>query len=278
MGNDDDLIGTYVAYLRALGRGSLRSIESSLRAADRSPELSLGLECASQAELVTLFGRRGSNGQPWWSQATRGAYHARITGFFRWAVDGGYLDWNPMTGFDAPSVPRGIPHPVGEHELHTIIGGTTGWCLLAAVLAAWAGLRCCEIARLCGADITDQALLVHGKGGKTRLVPMHPTVWREVADLPAGSVMRSTGGRDDADWISRTARYRISRLGVTGGLHRLRHRFATRMLAAGASTRHVQEALGHASLTSTQVYTEVTLVELATWVAALPDVAHVELP
>lgn len=276
----DDLITLYIAHLRAAGRGSLRSIESSLRSIDRAPELEYGLEAAQRREIVALLGRvRASSGEPWWSTQTRSSYLVRIKGFFAWAVATGELDFDPVVGMPTPRVPRGIPHPVSEHELCVVVAraeATAGllWLRVAIVLAAWAGLRCCEIARLAAYDVTDTTITVRrGKGGVGRVIPTHARVWREIADLPGGSVMEATGGRACPDWTSRTSRYWLHRWGVgDGGLHRLRHRYATRMLAAGASTRHVQEALGHASLTSTQVYTEVTTEDLAPWVAALPDV------
>lgn len=282
MGNDahhGDLISLYIAHLRAAGRGSLRSIESSLRSVDSAPELELGLEAATRREIVALLGRARDNGRPWWSAQTRASYLTRISGFYGWAVEIGELDYNPVAGMPVPPAPRGVPHPVSETELCDIVARAEAdpalrWLRVAIALAAWAGLRCCEIAALAAYDVTDTVITVRiGKGGKGRAVPTHPRIWREIADLPGGLVMETTGGRADADWVSRTSRYRLHRWGLAdGGLHRLRHRYASRMLAAGASTRHVQEALGHASLTSTQVYTEVRTEDLVPWIAALPDV------
>jgi integrase len=269
---DIDLIGLYIAHLRALGRGSLRSIESSLRSMDR--ELPCGLEVACQDEIVALLGRQRPDGEPVWSQGTRSNYRIRIGSFFAWAVRTGRLDWDPIADLPTPRVPRGRPKPWTEHELLTIASQTSGWLQLAITLASWAGLRCCEIVALCSEDVTDKTLTVwRGKGGRSRVIPTHPRVWRAVADLPGGPAIEATGGRSDASWLSRTARYHIERLGVRpGGLHRGRHRLASRMLAEGASIRHVQEVLGHASLQSTQVYTEVPMADLTMWVQALPDV------
>lgn len=258
---DIDLIGLYVARLDALGCGALRSIESTLRSIDRAEELEYGLAYASQAELITVFARRWPDGTPRWAQATRAQYRARLRGFFEWAVSAGELDFDPTFGLPSPRMPQGRPNPVDEHALFAALDAATGWLRLAVVLAGWAGLRCCEIALLRGDDVTDELLVVRrGKGGKAREHPTHPRVWSAVADLPPGNLMESTGGRADADWVSRSSRYRLSKLGIvtSGGLHRLRHSYATRLLAAGANIREVQELLGHDDLASTQIYTDVS--------------------
>jgi site-specific recombinase XerC len=258
---DGDLIGLHVAWLDALGRRSLRSIESTLRTMDRAPELECGLAHASQAELVTLFARRWPNGSPRWSVSTRSSYRARADGFYRWAVRAGELDFNPIEGMPAAHVPRGRPKPLDELTVDAALDGTTGWLHLAVLLAGWAGLRCCEIAPLRGGDVTDQVLVVRrGKGGDPRELPTHPRVWNAIADLPPGNLMEATGGRNDADWLSRSSRYRLGQLGLVkeGGLHRIRHSYATNLLREGANIRVVQELMGHKSLSSTQIYTDVS--------------------
>lgn len=257
-----DLIGLYMSWLDAAERGSLRSIESTLRSIDRSPELAYGLACATPAELLSLWGRRWPDGTPRWSPSTKSSYRARIIGFFDWAVRMGECEYNPGAYLPEPRVPRGRPKPVGDDVLWAALEGSRPWpwLHLSVILAGWAGLRCCEIVLLCGEDVTDEVLQVRrGKGGRPREVPTHPRVWQAVADLPPTNLMEATGGRQDAAWLSRTARYRLVKWGIRqGGLHRLRHDCATRLLAGGANIREVQELLGHESLSSTQIYTDVS--------------------
>lgn len=268
---DGDLIGLYMAWLDALGRCSLRSIESSLRTMDRALELECGLPFATQAELVTLFARRRPDGRPVWNLATRRQYRARVNGFFTWAVKTGELDFNPIESMPPPRVPAGRPKPLSDHELMTVLEHSRGWMRLAVLLAGWAGLRCCEIAPLRGDDVTDQVLVVQrGKGGKPRAVPTHPRIWSAIADLPPGNLMESTGGRNDAAWLSRTAARRIESLGISpSGIHRLRHSCGTNTMRAKKNIRVVQEILGHASLASTQIYTDVS-DDLRDAILALP--------
>lgn len=273
MGNGD-LIDDYVSYLSALGRRSLRSIESSLRSADSAPELLLGLADATERELVAFLGRKRPDGKPHFAQGSKHAYASRISGFFRWAVRIGECEFNPMAQIGIPQVPIGKARPIPESDLVAYVRAAEGWLKIAIVLAAWAGLRCCEIAPLAREDVTPEIITIwRGKGGKGRVVPSHDRIWRTVAHLPSGNLMTLTGGRDDAAWLSRASRYHLRRMGLaSGGLHRHRHRLATQMLATGSDIRDVQEVLGHADLKSTQIYTAIPLERLTVRIAALPDV------
>jgi site-specific recombinase XerD len=270
----EDLIDDYMSYLSALGRRSLRSIESSLRSADDAPELLLGLADATERELLKYLGRKREDGSQHFSPGTKHTYAARITGFFNWAVRVGECEFNPMADIPPLKVPKGKARPVVESDVVALTRQSDGWLKVAVVLAGWAGLRCCEIAPLLREDVTPDLITVwHGKGGKARVVPTHERIWRTVAPLPAGNLMETTGGRPDADWLSRTSRHRLRRMGLAaGGLHRLRHRLATQMLATDSDIREVQEVLGHDSLQSTQIYTHVPLERLKRRIAAVPDV------
>ena len=119
-----------------------------------------------------------------------------------------------------------------------------------------------------------QAMRVTGKRNKTRVVPVLPAV-REaisayVAECPyplVGDVplfVGAKGGPLNADLVRRAVRTARIRLGLADSLtpHALRHSFATHLLAGGADLRSLQELLGHASLSSTQIYTEVDAARL----------------
>jgi len=138
-----------------------------------------------------------------------------------------------------------------------------------------AGLRVAEAMGLTARVLPlGQAMRVTGKRGKTRIVPIVPAV-RQAIDayvalcpyLLAGGVplfVGAKGGPLNADLVRRSVRTARTRLGLPDSLtpHALRHSFATHLLARGADLRSLQELLGHASLSSTQIYTEVDAARL----------------
>jgi integrase/recombinase XerC len=133
-----------------------------------------------------------------------------------------------------------------------------------------AGLRIAEALSLSGAALPlSETLTVTGKGGKQRVVPLLPIVRDAVADYVAQrpwpmhrdeALFRGAKGGALSQGMVQQA---VARARVTLGLpatatpHALRHSFATHLLSAGADLRSLQELLGHASLSSTQIYTQV---------------------
>ena len=133
-----------------------------------------------------------------------------------------------------------------------------------------AGLRIAEALSLKGADLPlGETLVVTGKGGKQRVVPILPIVRAAVADYaarcpwtllaPERLFRGAKGGALGQGMVQKAvARARIALgLPATATPHALRHSFATHLLGAGADLRSLQELLGHASLGSTQIYTKV---------------------
>jgi integrase/recombinase XerC len=134
------------------------------------------------------------------------------------------------------------------------------------------GLRISEALALARADAprdSDHALRVIGKGGKERVVPVLPAVAAAIADYlrlcpyrtpPDGPLfVGARGDRLNPRIVQRAMAKLRGALGLPASAtpHALRHSFATHLLAAGADLRMIQELLGHASLSTTQVYTEV---------------------
>ena len=133
-----------------------------------------------------------------------------------------------------------------------------------------AGLRIAEALSLPGSVLPlGETIVVTGKGGKQRVVPLLPLVRQAVAEYaaqcpwplePDKPLFRGAkGGPLSQGMVQKaTARARVA-LGLppTATPHALRHSFATHLLGAGADLRSLQELLGHASLSSTQIYTKV---------------------
>lgn len=178
-----------------------------------------------------------------------------------------------------PRVKKGLPRPVTPDEAvglaHAVdqdasepwIGARDRAVLL---LLYGAGLRIAEALSMTGSAATlGETLLVTGKGGKQRVVPVLPLVSAAVADyaakcpwpLPKDEALfrGAKGGPLSAGMVQKAMARARTALGLppTATPHALRHSFATHLLGAGADLRSLQELLGHASLGSTQIYTKV---------------------
>jgi integrase/recombinase XerD len=198
---------------------------------------------------------------------------------------------DPTAEVDVPRVPRGLPKALAESEVEQLLAAVEGDGPVArrdrAILEVLygTGLRISELVGLSLADVDLDGALVRalGKGGKERVVPLGGFAlaavgaWLSV-DGRAALVPPRWRRRDDAEAIFLNARGgRMSRQGAWGvvrkygdlvGLgtrltpHVLRHSCATHMLDHGADIRAVQELLGHASISTTQVYTKVSTERL----------------
>ena len=184
----------------------------------------------------------------------------------------------------APKKPRTLPRPASPADAIAVAedaaaAAPNDWIgardLAILLLLYGAGLRVAEAMGLTARILPlGQAMRVTGKRGKTRIVPLVPAV-REainsyVALCPyplAGDgrlFLGAKGGPLNPDLVRRAVRGARARLGLPDSLtpHALRHSFATHLMARGADLRSLQELLGHASLSSTQIYTEVDAARL----------------
>ena len=183
----------------------------------------------------------------------------------------------------APRRPRTLPRAVAADEAIALAedaaGASEGWVgardLAILLLLYGAGLRIAEALSLVGGvRPIGETLRITGKRSKTRIVPIMPTVrdaiedyvrqcpWTINSEGPLFLGVR--GGPLNADLVRRAVAAARKRLGLPETLtpHALRHSFATHLLARGADLRTLQELLGHASLSSTQIYTAVDAARL----------------
>jgi integrase len=255
-----DLIERHCTRLRqrGLSRNTINKRREILARVDR--DLPMGLELATVEELSDWLAKPG------WSRETRANYYGHIAGFFSWATDRNdpHLDWNPALSLTRPRVPKGVPKPVTDDELAEALR-TGGQWTVAILLAAYAGLRCCEIADIQRRDINGHTITVTGKGDKTRVIPTAEVVWHQVGEM-TGKLVPGTAAQ-----VSVRARDHFDRVGLPDlTLHRFRHWFATTMLARGADLKTVSELLGHASPQTTARYCQISDRQRATAVATLP--------
>jgi len=205
----------------------------------------------------------------------------------RWGVENAAL-----TLIEAPKQGRPKPKPVSESGARALIdeaGRSSGndWIEARDVavlsLLYGCGLRISEALALSGRDRDlPDSMQITGKGGKTRLVPILPVVREAVAHYAAlcpfeltadQALFRGTrGGALGARAVQKRMEELRARLGLgpTATPHALRHSFATHLLAHGGDLRAIQELLGHASLSTTQIYADVETSRLM----AIYDGAH----
>lgn len=256
-----DLIEGYCAYLRQAS-SSQRTIDDRKRilsVLDR--DLGPGLDGANADELVTWLWRDGL------SLSTRETYYGAINGFFTWACRKGILDWNPCEEMDRPRPGNRLPRPLSDVELARVLAEAADPYRLWMTIAAYAGARCIEIARLHREHVTAETVTLHGKGNKRRVVGAHPVLWEAIEDLPPGPITDH-----DPRYISiRAAVYFRRTLNMPGvSLHRGRHWFGTNLQRLYKDLRVTQQALGHADPRTTAGYALVVADQVTAAVALLP--------
>ncbi|MFC3167690.1 tyrosine recombinase XerC [Paracoccus fontiphilus] len=216
-----------------------------------------------------------------------------VRSFLRWMSDREGYDLSAALSTRSPKYIRSLPRPLTPDQARdtldmVALGHDTPWVAardVAVMTLLWgSGLRISEALGLNGADWPFRdSLTITGKGGRQRHVPVLPVARDAVAEYlrqcpwrlaPDGPLFRGVrGGRLSTGSVDATMRAARAALGLppTATPHALRHSFATHLLAAGGDLRTIQELLGHASLSTTQVYTGVDDAHLmAVYQAAHP--------
>lgn len=185
--------------------------------------------------------------------------------FYTWAHLEGYIDSTPTLRIPRPKFTVGLPRPIPEIRLRTALENAQRDIRLWLILAAYAGLRCCEIATLTRDHVLDASeppvLIVRGKGKRERIVPMCNRVVEEIEryGMPdRGSLWlpgRSRFGRPpSANRVSQLGNSWLHSQGVPDTMHSLRHRFATEVTRATGDIQTTATLLGHADLKNTMIY------------------------
>ena len=210
-----------------------------------------------------------------------------IRQFFRFLYDEGVRSDNPVMVIDSPTTARSLPKYLSEEEVESLLlavkmfDGPEGVRLMALLEILYAsGLRVSELVGLPLSAISGDGrlLIVRGKGGKERMVPLsEPAMdaldaYRNVRDhfLSKGKVAASAANflfpsRGREGHLTRARFGQLMKdVAVMAGIevrrvspHVLRHSFASHMLAHGADLRMLQQMLGHSDISTTQIYTHV---------------------
>ena len=201
--------------------------------------------------------------------------------FFRYLVREGRLARNPAEGLACPKLNRYLPKTLSVDEATALMERGYGNTLLdlrdRAIVELFysSGLRVSELTGLeVGAlDMREKLVRVLGKGRKERIVPIgrksHEALlaYLEARNLPDAEeplFLNARGGRLTPRSVQRNLKTRLIKAGLIKDIspHALRHSFATHLLDGGADLRSIQELLGHASLSTTQKYTQVSVDQL----------------
>ncbi|MGD9801883.1 MAG: tyrosine recombinase XerC [Hyphomicrobiaceae bacterium] len=203
-----------------------------------------------------------------------------LRGFYRFLEKEEVAASRAVFAVAMPKVPRGVPKPLTREKAGELVQDTfeAGLDWIAArdmavlLLLYGSGLRISEALGLRLKDAPTKlrdTLMIEGKGGKQRLVPVLPITidaidrYRRLCPYPLASEAPLFLGAKGGALSPRIIQLLIERMRGELGLpetatpHALRHSFATHLLASGADLRQIQELLGHASLSTTQIYTEV---------------------
>lgn len=243
------------------------------------------------SDLRAFLAFRRANGA---GARTLGRGLAGVRSFLRFLERRGLVNAAAAGALKAPRAPRRLPKPLTAADARKVASAPgqlaeEPWIAArnAAVftLLYGSGLRIAETLGLTGADaaaMREGALRVSGKGGKTRLVPVLPVTVAAVEAYerlcpyhlaPEAALFRGArGGALQPAIIQREMKKMRAALNLpeTATPHALRHSFATHLLARGGDLRAIQELLGHASLSTTQVYTAVDSARLM----EIYDAAH----
>lgn len=191
--------------------------------------------------------------EPGWAPETRKSARASLRSFYRFAADTGRVNFDPTRKLLAVRVPAGKPKPTPEATVAAALSRANPQQRLMVMLAAFAGLRCGEIAQVRAEDVVNGSLRVRGKGGKERIIPLHPAVARRIPTERGWLFPSPYGGHLKANSVSVILKRVLGQSGYTA--HTLRHRFATQAYAATHDLRAVQELLGHSKPETTMRYT-----------------------
>ena len=208
---------------------------------------------------------------------------AAIKSFFTFLAQNGVIEEPPTESLGSPRVGRALPKYLTEDEVDLLLreadkSGTAEGQRDANILELLyaTGLRVSELVSLNVQDIDFEESYIRcwGKGSKERIVYAHDRALNGLQDYLSTSRMSLIGSNKDEtalfvnhrgerltrQWVWNILKTYSKRAGIDRKItpHTLRHSFATHLLQKGASLRHVQELLGHSSISTTQVYTHLT--------------------
>ena len=279
-------IGGFLQYLGQEKRMSLHTVTNYQR------DLKQFLAFCEQGQLISWNEIKSNHIRQMISQLHRQGLASRsiqrflsaIRSFFRYLIRESIVDNNPAQAVQAPKGEKRLPSTLDVDQMSGLLDGTLQntmiGCRDRAIMELFysCGLRLAELASLDLRDVDFGAQLVHvlGKGNKQRIVPVGTQAMRALQSWltmrdelgyfeQAALFITKQGSRLGMRSIQKRLNYWGKRQGISDKVHphRLRHAFASHMLEASGDLRAVQELLGHADISTTQIYTHVDFQHLA---------------
>jgi len=262
-------VGRYAAYLRSRGITDLAAVDSAV----------------VSDFLVAL--RSGEGDHPPLAASSAGRAVVAVRAFHRFLALDGALEADPARSVTPPKTPLRLPKAIPLDRVEALlaaasVGDTPAALRDRALLEVLYGVGA-RVSEVVDLDVDDldrdsEVVRLRGKGDKERIVPLgsyaaaaldayrtraRPVLAAKGRGIPA-LFLNQRGGRLTRQGVWAILKATAERAGITEEIspHTLRHSFATHLLQGGADVRIVQELLGHASVTTTQIYTKVTIDQL----------------
>lgn len=261
-----DIFLEALAAEKGRSKNTLGAYANDLRAADAN--IDGGLVTATEQDIQKYLGALDAC-------ATSVARKASaLRGFYKFLMLEKIIKENPAANLELPKRPKSLPKLLNTQEIELLLSSAgdirTSVRLRAMIELLYAsGLRVSELCELPMTAILGDRLLIHGKGAKERIVPMHEVA---IAALNKWLAMRDADGskyvfpsHSASGHITRDGFFKLlKKCAVLAGIeparvtpHVLRHSFASHLLAHGANLRAIQTMLGHEDISTTQIYTHV---------------------
>lgn len=243
----------FLTHLRAIGRSvntvGLRRAQLYRFARDVG---------RARPELVTLTDVEAWLAVQSWSTSTRRSHRDAVRSFFAWAERCGIVETSPVVDLVSTPPPRPNPRPVPEDDYRfaMVVGDERDRLMVR--LAGEVGLRRAEVARVHSrdviADLLGYSLVVHGKGDRTRVVPIKDDLARTLRRADGFVFPGRVDGHLSPAYVGKRVR---ALLPAEYSMHKLRTRFGSRAYALSKDIAAVQDMMGHSSPQTTRFYVAV---------------------
>lgn len=260
-------------------KGYRRDLERFAREADLTPDAAL-----ASIDALTIRGTLIPLRQAGLSAKSMQRYLSSLRSFFRYCLKHRWITQNPASDIKAPKTPRALPKTLDVDQTKKLLDTEPGnsWIgsrdLAMMELLYSSGMRVAELCSLTLQDVSlsERTARVTGKGNKTRMVPVgHAAVnalkrWLNFRQqIAAADETHLFVGKTGRALAIRSVQKRLELAGIKLGSdqrlhpHLFRHSFASHLLESSGDLRSVQEMLGHANLSTTQIYTHLDFQHLA---------------